>query len=66
MQELKVNIGDKIPIDGIKINGVLLITPVEVNNSVILTQRLVELNPNIFEVEEIPDYFECINVRYNR
>ncbi len=58
----EVKVGDRIPIDGIKINGVLLITPVEVNNSVILTQRLVELNPNIFEVEEIPDYFECINV----
>lgn len=57
----EVNIGDRIPIDGIKINGVLLVTPVEVNNSVILTQRLVELNPNIFKVEEIPDYFECIN-----
>ena len=58
----EVKVGDKIPIDGIKINGVSLITPVEVNNSVIITQRLVELNPNIFEVEEIPDYFECINV----
>ena len=58
----EVKIGDKIPIDGIRINGVPLITPIKLDNSVILTQRLVELNPNIFKVEEIPDYFECINV----
>lgn len=57
----EVKIGDKIPIDGIRINGVPLITPIKLDNSVILTQRLVELNPNLFKVEEIPDYFECIN-----
>ena len=62
---IEVNIGDRIPIDGIRINGVPLITPIKLDNSVILTQRLVELNPNIFEVEEIPDYFECINARFN-
>lgn len=61
----EVKVGDKIPIDGIRINGIPLITPIKLDNSVILTQRLVELNPNIFEVEEIPDYFECINVKFN-
>lgn len=61
----EVKIGDKIPIDGIRINGVPLITPIKLDSSVILTQRLAELNPNIFEVEEIPDYFECINARFN-
>ena len=61
----EVKVGDKIPIDGIRINGVPLITPIKLDNSVILTQRLAELNPNIFTVEEIPDYFECINARFN-
>lgn len=61
----EVKVGDKIPIDGIRINGVPLITPIKLDNSVILTQRLVELNPNLFEVMEIPDYFECINAREN-
>ena len=60
---IEVNIGDKIPIDGIRINGIPLITPIKLDNSVILTERILELNPNIFEVEEIPGYFECINAR---
>ena len=58
----EVKIGDIISVDRVSINGITVEGVFSVDNTVTLTGKIVELNPNIFEVEEIPDYFECINV----
>ena len=61
----EVKIGDIISVDRVSINGITVEGVFSVDNTVTLTEKIVELNPNLFEVEEIPDYFECINVKFN-
>ncbi len=64
-KRIEVEIGDIISVDRVSINGVTVEGIFSVVNTITLTEKIVELNPNLFEVEEIPDYFECINVKFN-
>ena len=64
-KRIEVEIGDIISVDRVSINGVTVEGIFSVVNTITLTEKIVELNPNLFEVEEIPDYFECINARFN-
>ena len=62
---IEVKIGDIISVDSVSINGITVEGVFSVENTVTLTEKIVELNPNLFKVEEIPDYFKCINAREN-